>query len=786
MKNNVKNLSTIILDCTLRDGGYYNNWDFGSDVVERYLRSMQAASVDVIEIGFRSLPKSSFMGPFLYSMDDYLEKLPLPRKALIGVMINAKEYLESANKPKGLINMLFQPAESSPVGLVRIAINFEKALEAKPLTNELKKLGYKVGLNMMQSHGKKKEQYEQMARQITKWGSVDVLYFADSLGNMHPADVSFIGSALQKYWTGHLGFHAHNNKGLALINSLTAFEEGITWCDSTIMGMGRGAGNTPTEALLMECSSGIFRSRNTQVLASCLKRFESLKQEYQWGPNLHYHFAAENNIHPTFVQFLLDKPNYKSGEAFAALESLAKKLSSSYSDNTLREVLYQTKNNETTGTWDATGWLEGRDVLLIGQGPSVKKYKNAIENYIQKHKPAVLFVNINPILSNKLGDGTILSYESWSIFNLKRYKKLGHPVIMPASQLISHYGSGLEDLNIYDYGLILQDDSFDFGPNECFLQWPLTSAYALAVVTQAKANKIFLVGFDGFDSNDPAQVEMNEVLATYNRLQNCLPLKSLTPTSYPIPQGSIFEPVIQLNDFIIIIPARYNSSRFPGKPLADLSGKSLIRRVWDRCVQAVGTEQVLVATDDEKIQTHCLEQGIQVMMTSNKCLTGTDRVYEVALQLERDFYINVQGDEPLIEPNDILAVIEKARRNKGEIINCMCSIEDEQDFRSTDVPKVVTSPEGRLLYISRAPIPTGKKHEFKEAMRQVCIYAFPKKAILEFGRQSEKTRVEGIEDIEILRFLEMGHLVRMIEVGGSAVAVDTPEDLERVRSLIHD
>mgnify|MGYP001250786246 CR=1 FL=1 len=101
-----------------------------------------------------------------------------------------------------------------------------------------------------------------------------------------------------------------------------------------------------------------------------------------------------------------------------------------------------------------------------------------------------------------------------------------------------------------------------------------------------------------------------------------------------------------------------------------------------------------------------------------------------------------------------------------------------------NIPKVVTSLDGQLLYMSRAPIPTGKKLEFKEAMRQVCIYAFPRKAILEFGRQGEKTVVEGIEDIEILRFLEMGHSVRMVEVKGSTLAVDTPSDLERARTML--
>ena len=193
---------------------------------------------------------------------------------------------------------------------------------------------------------------------------------------------------------------------------------------------------------------------------------------------------------------------------------------------------------------------------------------------------------------------------------------------------------------------------------------------------------------------------------------------------------------------------------------------------------------MLVATDNELIHKHCLEQGIQVMMTSSECLTGTDRVCEVARKLEREIYINVQGDEPLIDPDDILTVLEAARKYLGSIVNGMCQIDEERDFRSPNVPKVVTAPDGRLLYMSRAPIPTGKNHEFKSAMRQVCIYAFPREAILEFGRCSEKTKIEAVEDIEILRFMEMGYPVRMVTVQGSPVAVDTPDDLERAISLL--
>ena len=241
-----------------------------------------------------------------------------------------------------------------------------------------------------------------------------------------------------------------------------------------------------------------------------------------------------------------------------------------------------------------------------------------------------------------------------------------------------------------------------------------------------------------------------------------------------------------MNNYLVVIPARYQSSRFPGKPLADIHGKSMLRRVWDKCIQAASPEKILVATDDDRIKEHCQENGIQVEMTSSSCLTGTDRLYEVALKRKSDIYINVQGDEPLVSPNDIKAVID-ASKNEPEItFNAMCQINEEADFRNPNVPKVVTQMDGRLLYMSRAPIPTNKKFEFASAMKQVCIYAFPYDTLITFGSLKEKTPLESIEDLEILRLLELGYKVKMIEVSGSSVAVDTPKDLEKVRAMIHD
>ena len=127
-------------------------------------------------------------------------------------------------------------------------------------------------------------------------------------------------------------------------------------------------------------------------------------------------------------------------------------------------------------------------------------------------------------------------------------------------------------------------------------------------------------------------------------------------------------------DYLVVIPARYNSSRFPGKPLADIHGKSMIQHVWEKCVKAASANKVLVATDDERIINHCTDNGIQVELTSSNCLTGTDRLYEIAQKRKEKVYINVQGDEPLISPMDIQTVLLAAQKEPDITINAMCPI----------------------------------------------------------------------------------------------------------------
>ena len=237
-----------------------------------------------------------------------------------------------------------------------------------------------------------------------------------------------------------------------------------------------------------------------------------------------------------------------------------------------------------------------------------------------------------------------------------------------------------------------------------------------------------------------------------------------------------------------IIPARYKSSRFPGKPLADILGKPMIWHVYQKCKKVEDFDEVFVATDSTEIKEACEKHGIKVIMTSDKHNTGTDRIGEVAERIPADLYVNIQGDEPMLEPETIKAAIEPFYQDHDlQISNLMTKIKDPVDVVNFTIPKVITNREGIGIYLTRACAPYPKGNLNYSYYKQVCVYGFKPEALqfyCEYGKKYGKAKIEAIEDIEILRFIENGYRVQYIEVNSDTVAVDTPNDLEKVRRLM--
>ena len=237
---------------------------------------------------------------------------------------------------------------------------------------------------------------------------------------------------------------------------------------------------------------------------------------------------------------------------------------------------------------------------------------------------------------------------------------------------------------------------------------------------------------------------------------------------------------------VIIIPARYKSSRFPGKPLTPILGKPMILWVAEICSHALPIESVFIATDDSRIKEVVERAGFKAVMTSEKALTGTDRIADAANQIDADIYINVQGDEPLLDPKDILSIIESKKKYPNEIINGYCKISDNENADSLNIPKVVFNENNQMVYMSRHLIPGAKSKDFKPEnyYKQVCIYAFSEKDLLSYVDFGRKGTLELYEDIEILRFLDIGIPIRLVETNNASMAVDVPEDVVRVEEEI--
>ena len=233
---------------------------------------------------------------------------------------------------------------------------------------------------------------------------------------------------------------------------------------------------------------------------------------------------------------------------------------------------------------------------------------------------------------------------------------------------------------------------------------------------------------------------------------------------------------------VVIIPARYASMRYPGKPLVNLLGKPMVLWVAERSSQAVGIENVYVATEDARIAKVVELAGFQYVMTSKEALTGTDRLAEAATHVAADIYINVQGDEPLINPNDILNICNIKKQHLNDIVNGFCWISKDENPKNINIPKVITNESNVMVYMSRCPLPSFKEQKNKPSRykKQVCIYAFTKDDLNAFKKFGRKSQLETSEDIEILRFLELGKKVLMVETEGGTLAVDSPEDIKSV------
>ena len=532
--------SLILLDCTLRDGGYYNSWDFDKEIVNRYLHSIATAGINVIEIGFRNPAKNKFLGAFAYCRDYFLQQLPLPEQCKIAVMIDAKDFSGDTKTIITKVDELFSKKTQSPVDIVRICSQLEGIKTAETLAKRLNELGYQICVNLMQIAGKNSEQISNAIKEINKWNAVDILYFADSLGSMEVSNVKSVVKMFRENWKGPLGIHAHDNKGQALVNTFAAVEEGINWVDGTILGMGRGAGNTCTEHILVELKKrGADHYEPEAVFEIVMEDFYKLRQKFNWGYNLLYYLSASYGIHPTYVQEMMCSLNYDTHQMLAGLKMLHNLGANTYSQDKLREAMIG-RVQSTQGQWSAKNWVSGKDILIIGRGPSIKKHLEALIDYIKRHKPFVICLNSDIEVPNQYIDAYAVCHHTRLLTELGKYLDFGKQVLLPFGILPETLRQKITNLKVLDYGINIEPGEFAMYDTHCTIPSLLVAPYVFAAVTIGGAKKILLAGFDGYATGDPRQQEMIDVISSYRKTDCCVPLISITPSTYGIEQSSVY------------------------------------------------------------------------------------------------------------------------------------------------------------------------------------------------------------------------------------------------------
>ncbi len=234
-----------------------------------------------------------------------------------------------------------------------------------------------------------------------------------------------------------------------------------------------------------------------------------------------------------------------------------------------------------------------------------------------------------------------------------------------------------------------------------------------------------------------------------------------------------------------IIPARYKSTRFEGKPLVKINGIPMIKRTYAQARQSKLLDKLIVATEDSRIYEYCESEDIPVIMTSDNCLTGTDRLSEVAQTEEYDFYINIQGDEPVIDSAVITQLINEYKKFGDQYIayNLYKIISNSNEINSKTIIKVIVNEKDELLYMSRLPIPYSNSHLLAEFRQQIPVYGFTRAALKLFSEKN-KTLNEQYEDIELLRFLDLGYKLKMVETFASSIAVDVVDDVKKIEDFL--
>lgn len=496
-----------ILDCTLRDGGYYTNWDFSSSVVDSYIGAMNKLPIDYLELGYRNNPMPQYQGKFGYSPLPVLKHIRSISRQKLAVMLNEKstvpDDLPSLVAPlKGVVDM------------IRIAVDPKNLLRAATLAKCVKSYGFEVAFNMM--YMSEWNRFDGLYDQLPVInGVVDIFNMVDSYGSVTPSEIPAIYSNIRNRLTCKIGFHGHNNLQLGLVNTLTAIECGVDSVDATILGMGRGAGNLNTELLLTYLNRHSGLKADFNELGDAVQAFLPLFEKYRWGTTLPYMISGANSFPQKEVMEWVSNRVYSFNSIVLALAGRM--------DHDAESFQYPILN--VTKKYG--------QVVVIGGGNSVAEHKEAILEYLRRNpdtaiilstaRHAALFLDCSqPLYFCMVGnEGHRLSA------NVGREHFRGFCVLPPRPRTMGTEVPDFAASSTYELQEITFIDSYKDS----------VAAVAIQLALNLTDGDVFLAGFDGYRGNILSEKEIslthenNEIFSCFARSRGSM-LKSLTPSIY--------------------------------------------------------------------------------------------------------------------------------------------------------------------------------------------------------------------------------------------------------------
>jgi len=496
-----------ILDCTIRDGGYLNNWKFEDNLVREVYRSVSKSGVDIIELGFMSSNKTykdEKYGPWRYLEESKLNDIMTGIQGIMtSVLVNYKEYNITS-----LVNK-----EESLIDLIRVAVHKNVVKEALELMEVIKSKGYKSSIQLMGYSTYTKEEQNSLIDLLEKY-EVDYAYVADSYGSILPFQISELCEPLLELKKLKVGFHPHNNLQMGLANAMAAMNCGVHIIDGTIYGMGRGAGNLPIESLVSYLQvQGSEKYNVIPILHLVDKYFVKLHQKFKWGHQLPYMLSGIFSCHPDYPKKLVELHEYTIEDIWKALEAINNSKQIGFNGELLDKLInfgligkeeFSLENGAEleVAQVDCTPQYINRhkdsDFLILANGPNLKKNKEHIDAFIEKYDPVIMGANF-------ISDLFCPHYHAFN--NKRRFENYISKVNEKSKLLVSNHFSEelIRKQTDREYEkLCFSNTLTDFDIKDGIIQssCKTISVLLMGVAIVMGANRIFGVGMDGYVNKD--------------------------------------------------------------------------------------------------------------------------------------------------------------------------------------------------------------------------------------------------------------------------------------------